>query len=698
MPPAGEKLEASGVSAAPLEANAGPGPVRTAAALRLAGLALATGAASLAFALDWHSPIRVLLVFSFLLFGPGLALAEALEIRSPVQQFALAVSVSLGVETLVAVALIYAGEFSVGLAFATVAVVTALALAVAGLRVLRSPASDRGALRPEGPEPAAAAWSATPDAPEADPAPPEPIAAPPPDRERAWTAEIEWRQAAGAARFCVVARPASGAGEATVARSAPFDWPPVNPVAVQEELTDMALALEASVVAAGWKALPPGRPWYARRFAWEPVGSAEPGQSESVQQRARSSGDHAARGRGTPRNLPVAAVSVLVLAAVFAGLFLGESVRDGDGPAARVPDTIDHGGLRLLVPSDWTRADLASVPGFRRPLELRNRRERLTARLERLPATSFTLLPVAFVSTLKAVSRRPDVVRLAAGQPAWRYSFRTPDGPVTVIYVAPTTSGVATVSCSSPREARVPRACAELADAVTLPRSRPLDPESSGGFYSRVPAAVADLKGARARSMRALAGARRPPGQAAAAESLARAHRAAAAALAPLSVKGDGLPSATADALSVTARAYATLSRAARTRSAKRYADAAGAVARSETDLRRILARLATAVGAESRRVAAGPDPRREVSDEATATALLPAVVHKAIDEKTVFAASESFGVITLVLVIVLLLEYAALRGGSTTPARLRMLSAVIAPLFIVVMLTLVARIDALIS
>jgi hypothetical protein len=148
----------------------------------------------------------------------------------------------------------------------------------------------------------------------------------------------------------------------------------------------------------------------------------------------------------------------------------------------------------------------------------------------------------------------------------------------------------------------------------------------------------------------------------------------------------------------VTARAYTTLSRAARTRSAKRYADAARAVARSETDLRGILARLATAVGAESRRVAAGPDPRREASDEATATALLPAVVRKAIDEKTVFSASESFGVITLVLVIVLLLEYAALRGASTTPARLRMLSAVIAPLFIVVMLTLVARIDALVS
>ena len=526
MAPAGEKLHATGMSAAPLEANAGSGPVRTGAALRLAGLALVTSAASLAFAIDWHSPVRVMLVFSFLLFAPGLALAEALEIRSPVQQFALAVAVSLGIETLVAVALIYAGEFSVGLAFATVVVFTALALAVAGLRVRRSPAS--------GPRP-------------------EPTAAPPPDRGRAWTAEIEWRDAAGAAHFCVVARPASGAGEATVARSAPFDWPPAGPGA-EQVLTDAALTLEASLVAAGWKPLPPGRAWYAKRFAWEPVGAGELAQSEPAGRPGRSPGDHAARRRDTARDLPVAAVAVLVLAAVFAGLLLGKSVRDGDGPAARVPDTIDHGGLRLLVPSGWTRADLASVPGFRRPLGLRNRRERLTARIERLPATSNTLLPLAFVRTLKAVSRRPEVVRLAAGQPAWRFSFRTPDGPLTVIYVAPTTSGVATVSCSSPREARVPRGCAELADAVTLPRSRPLDPESSGAFYSRVPAVVGDLEGARARSMRALAGATRPPGQAAAAEALARAHRAAAAALAPLTVKGDGLPSATAAALSETAR------------------------------------------------------------------------------------------------------------------------------------------------
>ena len=73
-------------------------------------------------------------------------------------------------------------------------------------------------------------------------------------------------------------------------------------------------------------------------------------------------------------------------------------------------------------------------------------------------------------------------------------------------------------------------------------------------------------------------------------------------------------------------------------------------------------------------------------------------MVRKAIDDKSVFSASESFGVITLVLLIVLLLEYAALRGASTAPARLRMLSAVIAPLLLVVMLTLVARIDALIS
>ena len=92
-------------------------------------------------------------------------------------------------------------------------------------------------------------------------------AASPPDRGVAWTAEIEWRHTDGESRFCVIAK---GAGTVTVAQSRPLEWPPSGPAAVQA-MTDAAEALAATLAAAGWKPLPPGHSWYAKRFAWEPA-------------------------------------------------------------------------------------------------------------------------------------------------------------------------------------------------------------------------------------------------------------------------------------------------------------------------------------------------------------------------------------------------------------------------------------------
>ena len=126
---------------------------------------------------------------------------------------------------------------------------------------------DHARLRNGAPAPAAGAPS---------PATPVAAAAPeglPPDPRLAWTAEIEWRQIEGDSRFCVIAR---GAGTVSVAQSPPLEWPPDGPAAVQA-ITDAAEELAATLAAAGWTALPPGRAWYAKRFAWEPV-AAEPAQ------------------------------------------------------------------------------------------------------------------------------------------------------------------------------------------------------------------------------------------------------------------------------------------------------------------------------------------------------------------------------------------------------------------------------------
>jgi len=103
----------------------------------------------------------------------------------------------------------------------------------------------------------------------------------PPVASRGWTAEIEWRPADGETCFRVVARATEGTATAVVAESARLEWPPAGAAAVPA-LTAAAEELETRLVAAGWRPLPPGDAWYAKRFAWEPVASmsAPPGRFE----------------------------------------------------------------------------------------------------------------------------------------------------------------------------------------------------------------------------------------------------------------------------------------------------------------------------------------------------------------------------------------------------------------------------------
>ena len=162
----------------------------------------------------------------------------------------------------------------------------------------------------------------------------------------------------------------------------------------------------------------------------------------------------------------------------------------------------------------------------------------MRAAVKRLPATSPTLLPAAFLGTLGRAPDRPDTVRLGSGH---RGGAPLPqaDGSVLVLYAAPTTMGIATVACQGPIDAG---GCEALASAVTVPGSRALEPSISTAFVMRLPAAVTDLDAARTKGMDKLAAATRSRGQALAADGLSRAHRSTAAALAPLTTEGDGLP------------------------------------------------------------------------------------------------------------------------------------------------------------
>ena len=201
------------------------------------------------------------------------------------------------------------------------------------------------------------------------------------------------------------------------------------------------------------------------------------------------------------RGVLVATVGQLVLAAAVIGVLLGRAFVAGDGaPAVRpaaAPLTIAHGGLRVQVPSGWARGRAVTVPGFSRPLSLKNTRERLSAVVERLPASSATLVPVAFEQARPTAGERREVVRLSPGQPAWRYRVAHENGSATVLYAAPTTSGVATVACLVPTGAGVPRGCETLAKAITVPGSVPLELGTSVAFYTRLPTVARELEVAR---------------------------------------------------------------------------------------------------------------------------------------------------------------------------------------------------------
>ena len=79
-------------------------------------------------------------------------------------------------------------------------------------------------------------------------------------------------------------------------------------------------------------------------------------------------------------------------------------------------------------------------------------------------------------------------------------------------------------------------------------------------------------------------------------------------------------------------------------------------------------------------------------------TGLLPEVVREGVESRSLFDASETFGVVTLVLLIVLLMELEALRAARRSPGAAAVLQALSVPLLAVVGLTIVLRVTGLVS
>jgi hypothetical protein len=92
----------------------------------------------------------------------------------------------------------------------------------------------------------------------------------PPDPAQPWTAEIEWQDAGGGPRFCLVARPAGGGADALIAASEPLPWPPRDAASVRQMRNEVA-RIEAALLGSGWSPLASGSAWYSKRFAWAAV-------------------------------------------------------------------------------------------------------------------------------------------------------------------------------------------------------------------------------------------------------------------------------------------------------------------------------------------------------------------------------------------------------------------------------------------
>jgi uncharacterized membrane protein len=107
---------------------------RTGLLARAAFIVTFTAGCLISVTAGWSSPLRVVLGLGFLLFCPGLALAEVLEVRDLPQRLTIATATSLALDTLLSLSLIYAGAFSVTTAVAILAAVTMVAFAGALVR------------------------------------------------------------------------------------------------------------------------------------------------------------------------------------------------------------------------------------------------------------------------------------------------------------------------------------------------------------------------------------------------------------------------------------------------------------------------------------------------------------------------------------------------------------------------------------
>ncbi|MDQ6778823.1 MAG: DUF1616 domain-containing protein [Actinomycetota bacterium] len=126
----------------------GPGGSRQDGARKLlthsAAIVVLSAATAITVATGWHSPVRTMLAICFLLFVPGSAVVELLQIDDVAYRLTVATGVSLAVDTAVSLALVYAHAFSLALALAILIALCFAALGSAAVRLRHGHGSSGG--------------------------------------------------------------------------------------------------------------------------------------------------------------------------------------------------------------------------------------------------------------------------------------------------------------------------------------------------------------------------------------------------------------------------------------------------------------------------------------------------------------------------------------------------------------------------
>jgi hypothetical protein len=325
-------------------------------------------------------------------------------------------------------------------------------------------------------------------------------------------------------------------------------------------------------------------------------------QARGPRRRARRAGARrgtADRSDGLSRWIALAAVLLTIVVTLT---WVAASLSKSRDTTPR-PITAKASGIRLQGPPGWRQqAGQAGISGLEiaAPVSLtagpgrRGRELAAVAGISR--AAGAKLLPAAYRRQLGDGTARAAVD--LGGLEAYRYTgLETEAGYPLTVFVAPTTTGVATLACRMPKgevDPAASRLCARMASTIRLTNGRgyPLGP--SAAFAKKLRHAFARLKARQSKELGEMGDAKRASSQAAAAKRLADGFRRAAKSVASgeITPESAGGRAAVAAALRRVRDAYKRLAAAAGQEDATSYLQAEEMVAEGEKLLRRRLEEL----------------------------------------------------------------------------------------------------------